>query len=74
MIKIGDVPEGKDPLEYTVIERETQYQDRGRPICVALQRGSIQIWRKGKRETFSVQYDTLLHWCETATVSIKPRR
>jgi hypothetical protein len=74
MIKIGEVPKGADPNSYTVIERETASQYKGRPIRVALLRGGVKVWLKGMHDFYVVPYEVLFRDGERGSVSIPARK
>jgi hypothetical protein len=73
MLKIGVGPDGKPEQDYTIIERETDFVQFGRPICVALLRSGVKVWPKGKRESFTVPYDALYRYAKQGSVSIPAR-
>jgi len=74
MIRIGEVPEGADPNEYTVIERETASVYKGKPIRVALLRGGVKVWLKGKRDFYIIPYEVLFKDGERGSVAIPARK
>jgi hypothetical protein len=42
------------------LERETETIHQNRAICISLKRGGVKVWLKGKREFFTLPYDSLL--------------
>ena len=73
MIKIG-FTDGKPDADYTVIERETPAIHRTRPICIALMRGGVKVWLKGKRDSYTIPYEQLFIDGERGSVSIAGRK
>jgi hypothetical protein len=56
--------------QFTTIERETGYVLHGRPVCVALKLGGVDVWLKGTRSSYSVPYDALYRNAERSSISI----
>ena len=73
MIKIGFGADGKPEAEYTIIERETAFVHKTRPICVALLRSGLKVWLKGLRASYTIPYDQLFVDGERGSVRIPPR-